>query len=92
MPHGIIKTMKEELLKEEKNLRRLRFIVDLTEAVLMQSDLSLRESQELIAGTKRAALALFPDKEFVYDLIYTPRFSRIIAERFTVPGSMSGRN
>ncbi len=92
MPHGIIKTMKEELLKEEKNLRRLRFIVDLTEAVLMQSDLSLRESEELIAGTKRAALALFPDKEFVYDLIYTPRFSRIIAERFTVPGSMSGRN
>ncbi len=89
---GIIKRMKEELLKEEKNLRRLRFIVDLTEAVLMQSNLSLRESQELVEGTKRAALVLFPDKEFVYDLIYTPRFKRIIAERFTVPGSFSGRN
>lgn len=84
--------MKEELLKEEKNIRRLRFIVDLTEAVLMQSNLSLRESQELIEGTKKAALALFPDKEFVYDLIYTPRFSRIIAERFTIPGSLSGKN
>jgi hypothetical protein len=84
--------MSEELLKEEKNMRRLRFIVDLAEAVLMQSDLSLQESMELIENTKKAALGLFPDKEFVYDLVYTPRFRRILYARFTIPGSLSGKN
>lgn len=84
--------MAEELLKEEKNMRRLRFIVDLAEAVLMQSDLSLQESMELIENTKKAALGLFPDKEFVYDLVYTPRFRRILYARFTIPGSLSGKN
>jgi hypothetical protein len=84
--------MREELIKEEKNMRRLRFVVDLAEAVLMQSDLSLQESLELIDNTKKAALSLFPDKEFVYDLVYTPRFRRILSARFAIPGSLSGRN
>lgn len=84
--------MNEELLKEEKKIRRLRFLVDLAEAVLMQADMSLRESLELMENTKKAALGLFPDKGFVYDLLYTPRFRRIINERFTIPGSLSGRN
>ena len=78
--------------EEEKKMRRLRFIVDLAEAVLMQSSLTLRESLDLMDQTKKAALALFPDKESVYDLIYLPRFRRIIDERFTIPGSLSGRN
>ncbi len=84
--------MREEFIREEKNLRRLRFIVDLTATVLMQSELSLRESLNLMENTKRAALSLFPDKEFVYDLVYAPRFRRIIEERFTIPGTLSGRN
>ena len=85
--------MNEDLLKEEeKKIRRLRFLVDLAEAVLMQSEMSLRESLDLMENTKKAALCLFPGKDFVYDLVYTPRFRRIINERFTVPGSLSGRN
>ena len=85
--------MREDLIREEeKKMRRLRFIVDLAEAVLMQSSLTLRESLDMMDQTKKAALALFPDKESVYDLIYLPRFRRIIAERFTIPGSLSGRN
>jgi hypothetical protein len=84
--------MKDELKQEEKNMRRLRFIVDLTEAVLLQSNLSLKECLELMENTKKAALALFPDNEHVYDLVYAPRFRRILSERFTIPGSMSGHN
>ena len=84
--------MADELLKEEKKMRRLRFVVDLTEAVLTQSALSLQEALELIENTKKAALSLFPDKEFVYDLVYTPRFRRILYDRFTIPGSLSGKN
>ncbi|NOY64899.1 MAG: hypothetical protein GXO97_05840 [Nitrospirae bacterium] len=83
----------EKLIKEEnKKMKRLKFIVDLTEAILMQSPLSIEEALQLMDNTKKAVLNLFPDKEDVYELIYTPRFKRIIAERFTVPGSFSGRN
>ncbi|NJD55060.1 MAG: hypothetical protein FIA94_01500 [Nitrospirae bacterium] len=85
--------MQEDIIREEEQkMRRLRFIVDLAEAVLMQSSLTLREALDLMDQTKKAALALFPDKESVYDLIYLPRFRRIIDERFTIPGSLSGRN
>jgi hypothetical protein len=77
---------KEELLEEEKRMRRLRFIVDLTQAILMQSNLTLREAFDLVGNAKKAALLLFPDKEAVYELLYAPRFRRIVRERFVIPG------
>jgi hypothetical protein len=83
---------RDDLQREEKNMRHLRLVVDLAHAVLMQSDLTLQESLHVMDNTKKTALALFPDKEFVYDLLYTPRFRRIIEERFTIPGTYSGRN
>jgi hypothetical protein len=83
---------RDDLQREEKNMRHLRLVVDLAQAVLTQSDLTLQESLDLMENTKKTALALFPDKEFVYDLVYTPRFRRIIEERFTIPGTHSGRN
>jgi hypothetical protein len=83
---------RDDLQREEKNMRHLRMVVDLAQAVLTQSDLTLQESLDVMENTKKTALALFPDKEFVYDLVYTPRFRRIIEERFTIPGTYSGRN
>jgi hypothetical protein len=80
---------RELLADEEKRMRRLRFLVNLTQGVLMQADLTLREAFEIMNDTKKAALALFPDKESVYDLVYTPRFKRIITERFVIPGGLS---
>jgi hypothetical protein len=85
--------LKEERIREEeKRMRRLRSVVNLAEAVLMQSDLSVPEALQLMEDTRKAALSLFPGKEFVYDLIYTPKFQRILHERFAIPGSLSGRN
>ncbi len=84
--------MKEALLEEERRMRRLRFIVDLAQAVLMQSNLTLREAFDILRDTKRAALALFPDKEQVYDLVYAPRFRRIISERFVILGGLSQKD
>ena len=40
------------------------------------------DASQMIADTRRAALALFPDKELAYDLIWRPRFQRLIRERF----------
>lgn len=85
--------MEEDPLKtEERNMRRLRFIINLTQAVLTQSNLTLQEALALTDNARKAVLNLFPGKDFVYDLIYTPRFRRIIEERFTIPGAMSSRN
>ena len=36
----------------------------------------------MVADAKRAALAMFPDKELAYDLIYKPRLQRLMRERF----------
>ena len=69
----------------EKKMRVLRFIVDITQAVLMQSDLTAVEMYQLVVETKKLVLKLFPGKEDVYELIYTPRFQRIIAERIMLP-------
>ncbi len=82
--------MKEALREEERKLRMLRWIVDLNQAVLMQqADLTLHEAFQILKNTKQAALSLFPDKEEVFDLIYSPRFRRIIRDRFVIPGGRS---
>jgi hypothetical protein len=85
--------MKEKLMEEEKNMRRLRFIVDLAQAILMQqSDLTLKEAFTIMRDTKKAALNLFPDKEHVYELIYASRFRKIITERFVISGGLSKKH
>ncbi len=45
-------------------------------------ELTVEEAAELAANAKRAALAMFPDKELAYDILYKPRLQRVIAERF----------
>jgi hypothetical protein len=70
------------LIAEEKKLRTLRRLVDLTTALLYQSNLSLDEAQRLVAACRQRALELFPDKGETYELIYGTRFQRILIERF----------
>lgn len=82
--------MDERLRDEEKRLRRLRLVIDLSLAVLMQqADLTLREAFNVVENAKRAALALFPDKGEVFDLIYAPRLKRVIRERFVIQGGLT---
>ncbi|HVA81138.1 MAG TPA: hypothetical protein VNF29_09445 [Candidatus Binataceae bacterium] len=74
---------KTALELEDKMLRRLRFLVDLTFATLAQdSDLSLEQAWQHVLALKGAAVTMFPGKEDTFDLIYLPRFSRLLAERF----------
>ena len=72
---------KREIEEENKKMRYLRILVDLTTAILLQEDLSVPEALDLISSTKRQVLSLFPDKEDTYDLIYKPRFERLIIEK-----------
>ena len=69
--------------QERRKIRRLQIMVDMVLSVLSQDpELTLTEAEDMIAGCKTAALAMFPDKELAFDLIYKPRLRRILDERF----------
>ena len=72
----------KELMDEERRLKQLRLVVGLTMSAISQTNLSLEEASQMVAATRRLALRLFPGKEFAFDLIYQPRFRRLLAERF----------
>jgi hypothetical protein len=69
--------------QEAKKIRRLQLMISMVMSVISQDpNLTLEEASELVAGAKRAALAMFPDKEFAYDILYKPRLQRLMNERF----------
>jgi hypothetical protein len=75
-------TDKEALLAEERKLRRLGRAMDLAAALLRQTELTLEEAQDVVNHARQTALQLFPGKEDTFDLIYGPRFRRILVEKF----------
>jgi len=69
--------------QEAKQIRRLQMMMSMVMSVISQDhNLTIEEASELAAGAKRAALAMFPDKELAYDLLYKPRLQRLMNERF----------
>jgi hypothetical protein len=69
--------------EEARKIRRLQVMISMVMSVIGQDpSLTIEEASELAAGAKRAALAMFPDKELAYDLLYKPRLQRLITERF----------
>ena len=74
----------EEALKEEnRRLRRLRLIVDLTLSRLYQDpDLTHLEALQIVERCRDAALALFPGKETAFEMIIRPRFERVVMARW----------
>ena len=74
---------KAKIEDENKQIRRLRFLVDLTFATIAQDyDMTLDQAWEHVLALKGAAVAMFPGKEDTFDLLYLPRFSRLLQERF----------
>jgi hypothetical protein len=68
---------------EARRIRRLQIMISMVASVISQDPgLTVEEASELAAGAKRAALAMFPDKELAYDLLYKPRLQRLMRERF----------
>jgi hypothetical protein len=68
---------------EARRIRRLQIMISMIASVISQDPaLTVEEASELAAGAKRAALAMFPDKELAYDLLYKPRLQRLMRERF----------
>lgn len=70
-------------LEELRKIRRLQVLMNMVMSVISQDvNMTVEEASELAADAKRAALAMFPDKELAYDLIYKPRLQRLLNERF----------
>jgi hypothetical protein len=68
---------------EARRIRRLQVMMSMVSSVISQDpSLTVEEASELAASAKRAALAMFPDKELAYDLLYKPRLQRLMRERF----------
>ncbi len=74
-----------ELEDERKKLRRLQIMIDMVMSVIAQDPkLTLEEATQMANDCKRAALAMFPDKELAFDLLYKPRLQRLMRERFRI--------
>ncbi len=74
-----------EQLEEQKLIRRLQMMMNMVMQVIAQDpSLSVDDASQMIADSKSAALAMFPGKELAYDLIWKPRFQRLMRERFRI--------
>jgi recombinational DNA repair protein RecT len=68
---------------EPRKIRRLQLMMSMVMSVIGQDpNLTVEDAAAMAADAKRAALALFPDKELAYDLLYKPRIQRLICERY----------
>jgi len=72
-----------EVSDELQRIRRLQLMMNLVMQVIAQDPrLTLEEASQMVADSRAAALAMFPGKELAYDLLYRPRFQRLMSERF----------
>jgi hypothetical protein len=71
--------------EEQRRADRLRRTVDVACALLRQGGLTRAEAEAVVTITRQRALSLFPGKGDVFDLVLTPRFTRILDEFFPRP-------
>ena len=72
-------------VEEGKLIRRMQMMMNMVMQVIAQdSSLTIDEASQMIADSKKAALAMFPDKELAYEIIWRPRFQRLMRERFRI--------
>ncbi len=75
----------EEQAEEQKLIRRLQMMMNMVMQVIAQDgSLTIDDAAQMIADSRKAALAMFPGKELAYDLIWRPRFQRLMRERFLI--------
>ena len=82
---NVVSISAEERAQEQKLIRRLQMMMNMVMQVIAQDgSLTVDDAAQMIADSRRAALAMFPGKELAYDLIWRPRFQRLMRERFRI--------
>lgn len=73
----------QQAAEEAKLLRRLQMMMNMVMGVIAQdASLTYDDAAAMVADARTAALSMFPGKELAYDLIWKPRFQRLMRERF----------
>ncbi len=71
--------------EEARLIRRLQLMMNLVlQTIAQDNSLTIDDASQMIADARTAALAMFPGKELAYDLIWRPRFQRLMRERFRI--------
>ncbi|MPZ17766.1 MAG: hypothetical protein GEV06_07635 [Luteitalea sp.] len=73
-------TRAEAVREEDRRVRRVRLLVDLAAQLLARGQLDRIEGERLVAATRAAVLRLFPGSEATYELLYAPRFERLLEQ------------
>ena len=72
-----------EQAEEARLLRRLQMMMGMVmQTIAQDSTLTVDEASQMVADARTAALSMFPGKELAYELIWRPRFQRLMRERF----------
>ena len=82
MPEGDEAARRQAIREENRNLRYLRFLVDLALWEIRAGRFTRPQARKVVENIRSQALQLFPGKEEAFDLIYRPRFQRAITETF----------
>jgi hypothetical protein len=74
--------MDDDLREEDRKVRRLRFMVDFSLEYIRTQRLTHDQALLVVERVKKFALELFPGKEETFDIVYAPRFKRLLNEKF----------
>jgi hypothetical protein len=81
----VVAVSAEERAEEQRLIRRMQMMMNMVMQVIAQDgSLTVDDAAQMIADSRRAALVMFPGKELAYDLIWRPRFQRLMRERFRI--------
>ena len=75
---NISRPTQDQIDDESRRIRRLRILVQLTIESIAAGDLTPEEAAGMVAATRRVALEMFPGKERAFDLLYRPKFQRVM--------------
>ena len=75
----------EDRAEEQKLVRRLQMMMNMVMQVIAQDgSLTVDDAAQMIGDSRKAELSMFPGKVLAYDLIWRPRFQRLMRERFRI--------
>ncbi len=78
-------SLNPEAQEEARLIRRLQLMMNLVlQTIAQDPSLTIDDASQMIADARSAALSMFPGKELAYDLIWRPRFQRLMRERFRI--------
>jgi len=80
---------REALEDEDRRIRQLQIVVNLAFSSIADSALEPGQAWDMVLAVRGTALRLFPGKELAFDVIYLPRFLRLLAYRY--PGTVRPR-